>query len=462
MLGGYHGFPMRLGGSKPVARIYHEALRSALPSAIQSVPGSLADCETLATARILATMWKAQQRYEANLSPRTAYALLGNWAERFRIQVRDGDSVEYIQSLCAWKHRVNLYGPSEGAIWDACKLVLGEHLVNVQYRRGTDLGSPPADTYWPESPGPVAWSSSRSLITVQAMRGELAADAFGFLMNVRLAEVLDVIAPGYGSWNWEEVPGPVEDDPSEGFDTLLDVAPDTIWFAEDQALPQASFVTRKGLPWYADTEPGTTVSKLTSTWGLDGMPTVNLGGAGTNARVGLRCDGFAPGASNAKFLYTFAGPCILPGPGTGIIHAFSGLTTTNVENHFISVGNMLLGVVTNGTTLTSSFNHGAFPHSQRAILAVTARPNTTTPTNTDITARVKTASGTTALGTYTVTSAVAGSFTRFALGYAPYNAAPHYSQNAAWGGFVGYKGFGANATQLDQLISQWESLYRLS
>src|SRR5690606_10137180 len=76
MLGGYHGFPARLGGAKPVAKIYHEALRSALPSALQSAPGSLLDCETLATARLLTVPWKAQQRYEANLHPDTAYSLL--------------------------------------------------------------------------------------------------------------------------------------------------------------------------------------------------------------------------------------------------------------------------------------------------------------------------------------------------------------------------------------------------
>ncbi len=462
MLGGYHGFPARLGGGKPVARIYHEALRSALPSAIQSVPGSLADCETLATARLLATMWKAQQRYEANLSPRTSYGLLGNWAERFRVQVREGDSVEYIQALCAWKHRVNLYGPSEGAIWDACKLVLGPHLVNVVYRRGTDLENPPVDTYWPESPGAEPWTSSRSLITVQARRGDLTSDEFNFLVAVRLPEVLDVIAPGYGSWNWEEVSGDVGADPSQGFDTLLDVEPDTIWFAEDQTLPQTAFVTRKGLLWSPDNEPGTTLTKFTGTWGLDSLPTVDFGGAGSAYRVGLRCDGFAPGAGNAKFQYTFAGPCILPGPGTGIVSAFSGISGTNVSNSFISTGNLRLGIVVNGTTLTAAFDQGAFPYGQRAIFAATARPNTSNPANTDVTARVRTASGTTALGTYTVTSAVVGGFSRFALGYAPYNVGPFYSQAAAWGGFVGYKGFGATNTQLDQLLSQWQSLYRLS
>jgi hypothetical protein len=462
MLGGYHGFPARLGGSKPVARIYHEALRSALPSAIQSVPGSLADCETLATARVLACVWKAQQRYEANLSPRTAYALLGNWAERFRIQVRDGDSVEYIQALCAWKHRVNLYGPSEGAIWDACKLVLGDHLVNVQYRHGTDLCSPPADTYWPESPGPVAWSSSRSLITVQATRGELDANEFGFLMRVRLAEVLDVIAPGYGSWDWEEVAGPVVSDLSKGFDGVLDVKPDTLWFAEDQTLPQLGFVTRKGLSWIVDHESGTTVEKRTNAWGLDDLPTVTFARGGTNNRLGLRCDGLAPGASNAKFLFTLAGPCVLPGAGAEIVYAFTGIDSSNVVNHFINGGNLNIGVKVNGTTITGLTNQGAFPVSQRAIVAVTARPNTSNPANTDVTARVKYSSGMLSFSTYTISSATVGSFVRFGLGFTPYNSAPFYSQNASWGGFVGYKGVGADTNQLDRLIAQWETLYRIS
>lgn len=462
MLGGYHGFPARLGGSKPVARIYHEALRSALPSAIRSVPGSLADCETLATARLLATMWKAQQRYEANLSPRTAYALLGNWAERFRVPVREGDSVEYIQALCAWKHRVNLYGSTDGALWDACKLVLGEHLVNIEYHRGNSLTSPPPNTYWPESPGSMPWTSSRSLIIVQAMRGELSSEEFRFLMNVRLAEVLDVLAAGYGSWSWQEVDGPTVSDPSEGFDSLFGVAADTLWFASDQGLPQASFVTRKGLPWHADTEPGTTVSKLTSTWALDGLPTVNFGGAGASARVGLRCDGFAPGTSNAKFHYTLAGPCVLP-IGLSTVYAFSGLSSSHAVRQQISAGgNLLFNATASSTTVVGSLNTGPFPHGERAILAVTARPNPTTPANTDVFTRVKTASGTFAFAGIAMTIGAVGSFSRFALGFTPFNPGTLHSANAAWGGFVGYKGFGATDTQLDQLISQWESIYRLS
>jgi len=452
MLGGYHGFPVRLGGSKPVARIYHEALRSALPSAIQSVPGSLADCETLATARVLAMAWKAQQRYEANLSPRTAYALLGNWAERFRIQVREGDSVEYIQALCAWKHRVNLHGPNPSSIWDACKLVLGNHLVDVQYRRGSDLETPPPDT------GTEPWTSGRSLITVQATRRELKSDEFAFLMNVRLGEILDALAPGYGSWDWEEVAAPVEYDPSEGFNSLLDVEPSTLWFAADQALPQNEFFTRLGFEWSPDSEAGTTLTKVSSSWGLDDMPTVNFGGAGTNYRVGLRCDELAPGASSPKFAVTIAGPCIVPN-AAGILWSFAGISNSNVIYHLFSSGNALLRITSNGTSVVSAHNHGAFPHSQRAILALAIRP---TGSNYEVVGKVKTSSGTTTLTPYTVTSNVAGSFIRFALGETPYNAPQFTSKNMAWGGFVGYKGHGATDAELTKLISHWESKYRLS
>lgn len=457
MLGGYHSFPARLGGAKPVARIYHEALRSALPSAIQSVPGSFADCETLTTARVLEAAWKAQQRYEANLSPSTAFALLGNWAQRFRIQVRESDSVEYIQALCAWKHKVNLHGPNQSSIWDACKLVLGKHFVDVQFRRGTDLATPPADTFWPESPGSEPWTSSRSLITIQATRRELTSDEFAFLMNVRLGEILDALAPGYGSWNWEEVPVPVPVDPSEGFDLLLGVAPDTIWFAEDQSHPQNEFVTRRGFEWSPDSEPGTTLTK--GAWGLDDMPTVDFGGAGTNYRVGLRCDEFAPGATSPKFAYTIAGPCVVPN-ANGILWAFTDATNANVIYEQLSSGNAQLRITSNGTSVVSAHGHGAFPHSQRAIVALTMRPSS--GSNYEVAGKVKTSSGTTTLTPYTITSNVAGSFIRFALGETPYNVAPFTSQNTAWGGIVGYRGYGATDADLTKLISHWESKYRLS
>lgn len=205
MFGAYRPFPAKLGGGKPLARIYEENLQAAYPDALKPTVGSLLWIKTLTLARMGATTWEALERYQANLVPGTSYELLLNWAKRLGVVVRDSDTVTEIRNACAAKYLINTRGANEGAVYDVVKTLLGDMLVSINYNTGSDLDTPPDDTYWSQNPGSVPWSSSRALVEIVAAKpATMSQDSFDFLMNVRLYNLLDILLPAWVSWHWTQ------------------------------------------------------------------------------------------------------------------------------------------------------------------------------------------------------------------------------------------------------------------
>lgn len=261
-------------------------------------------------------------------------------------------------------------------------------------------------------------------------------------------------------------------DPLEGFGFLGLGTPSTLWFAEDQGPGLfGSFVTRYGFAWSKNQQDGGTLSLSTSTWGVNSLPTVNIAGGGTNVRVGLRCDAFSPGgASTAKFVWTFAGPCYYASAFAPSMCecSFNGGASDN-DPYFNFWNAITPGVIVqiNGVnhilaawTPVNTVSPITPAANRRGLFAMTAR---TSGANVDIQYVFRNIAGTYVATAKTITSASVGNYSRFAMGYNPRtsSAASANSSNLSFGGGVGWR-VGATQTQLLAILDKWQTLYPLS
>jgi hypothetical protein len=241
--------------------------------------------------------------------------------------------------------------------------------------------------------------------------------------------------------------------------------PTTYWDASDQSPSLGPFVTRYGLSWIPVTLDGGTLSLDTATWG-NGRKLVKWNGGGASVRLGLRCDAFAPGVSNAKFLYTIAAPCYYQSGYTPQQQEFGyngGASNNNAYWSFWGSKTPSLIVQIAGVNhILAAWNANSVNDpavERRGIFVQTARVN-----GSDVEVQIKLR---TSAGTYTstpkiITSASAGNYSRFAQGYNPTLATANAnSSGLMMGGGVGWKGVSATPAQMDTILDLWESLYPL-
>ena len=209
--GAYAPFPRRLGGSEPSASKWARYLAAQMGSALEG--GELVSAENIALARMIAAGMLSSEKLVKNTVPTTAYEGLRDWAKRLGIVIRDGDTAADVRRECEARYAAQV-GPTITAVDAALEKLLSSALIATVTFTGTDLDNPPDFTYWDGiNPGSSdfdlggdangMWSSVRAHLLISVEQpGDMSADDFAYLINVRLYELLDRMLPAWVTFDW--------------------------------------------------------------------------------------------------------------------------------------------------------------------------------------------------------------------------------------------------------------------
>jgi hypothetical protein len=202
-------------GAQPYASTWYSTIQDFRGTTYRRERDGLVHAETLALARSEQARTRAAERMAANQMPGTSDDRLGYWVEVLAVNIRDGDTRSDIRQRCAAKFRAAV-GPTISAENEAIDKLLGDRLIAVFRQEGTDLATPPAQTFWPGvNPGPAAyslgggaWLSERANLVVGVTQPDpLDTTEFLRLVNVDLYDLLDNMLPGWATFGWGVDPG---------------------------------------------------------------------------------------------------------------------------------------------------------------------------------------------------------------------------------------------------------------
>lgn len=196
----------------PYAWLQYQDLTGSLGSGYGTAMSGAFHSRKLAIARALAACLRSEERLRANAHPDTADAMLEEWTKSVNVAVPFGESKAKTRKYTALMFRAES-GQSIPAIERACSALLGDKFIGV---RVFDIDDPAS--VWPTSwdIGGGVWASTRCKFLVDVKPPLNAGDQeFKDLVQVRLMNMLDRIAPSHSWFNWT-IPG-------DGF--FLDVSP---------------------------------------------------------------------------------------------------------------------------------------------------------------------------------------------------------------------------------------------
>lgn len=211
---GHYGGALDKRNSKrektPYAWTWYQELKSMRGSGFRREQDGLYHAENVAIARVFAGISRAAEKLVANSVPLTADERLGYWVEVQAVPVDPDDTRQEIRVRCAAKYRAPA-GPTEASTDGAVSQLLGTSWVKNWRQRGSDLATPPTQTFWPTAnPGPSAydlgggaWLSERAhlVVEVQQLPSQTNAE-FLRLMNVHLFGLLDRMLNSDATFNW--------------------------------------------------------------------------------------------------------------------------------------------------------------------------------------------------------------------------------------------------------------------
>jgi len=195
---------------EPYAAAWLRDLRSARGSAYTQKDATLVDAENVALARHFAAVWSRNpEKLRANATPLRADERLEYWCNVLAVPMRDDEQ--------RWQRRQNanaVYvasaGPTCANVTATMQALLGDAFVAVHTTTGTDLDTPPTNTYWPGvnpgddsySLGGGQWSSPRChlWVEVQWPAGMSIVD-FNDLIHVRAPRLLDPLLPAHATFS---------------------------------------------------------------------------------------------------------------------------------------------------------------------------------------------------------------------------------------------------------------------
>lgn len=211
-------------GETPYAWHHYREMQSMRGSAFTTKTNTLVDCENLAIARMQSAFAsRLPEKIRANSTPGRSDEKLDYWVKVLAIPVRAGDRRWHIRELCAIHYRA-ARGPTLTVVMEALAELLPDVFVTIHTSVGTNLATPPDQTFWPlVNPGPAAydlgggaWLADRAYINIEVQQpaGMLIAD-FLQLMDVQMFTLLDRMLPAWVGWTWTVG--------SDGF--FLDISP---------------------------------------------------------------------------------------------------------------------------------------------------------------------------------------------------------------------------------------------
>lgn len=200
-----------LEGTTPYAGGWYRELQAMRGSGFAQKLGTLVHAENLALARFFsATCSRIPEKVRANSVPGRSDEKLDYWVEFLNIPTAPDDQKWQKRQRCAAHYRSskgNIFTEVEAAVSD----LLGEAFIELQLITGTDLATPPTQTFWPTvNPGPPAydlgggaWLSERCrLVVVVQQPSGVTLDEFLNLMDIQLYTLLDRMLPVWASWEW--------------------------------------------------------------------------------------------------------------------------------------------------------------------------------------------------------------------------------------------------------------------
>jgi len=197
-------------GDMPYAWMWYSMLKDSRGSVYRQEQDGLVHCENLALARSSMAVTRAAEKLSASSEPVTSDETLGRWAKTLNIAQRKTDTMHSLRARCAAK-RMAVNGSTRFNIEASLTALLGERYVRIWTQEGSDLATPPTQTFWPViNPGPAAyslgggaWLSERCHLVVEVLwTDDLTQAQFLELMNVHLFHHLDTMLPSYATFDW--------------------------------------------------------------------------------------------------------------------------------------------------------------------------------------------------------------------------------------------------------------------
>lgn len=199
----------------PYAFIAYNELQAMRSSAYSTEVGTLVDVENVAIARSSAARFRAGEKLATNAVPLTADERLEYWVEVQDVPLHPDDTRQDIRTRCSAFYKL-AEGATEGNIDKAIEELLGDNFVRTWRARGSDLATPPPQTFQLSTDAEVlnagltayslgtgVWLSERAHLTVEVQLLERQTlSEFLRLMNVDLFQLLDRMLPSDMTFNW--------------------------------------------------------------------------------------------------------------------------------------------------------------------------------------------------------------------------------------------------------------------
>lgn len=192
----------------PYAWTKYQDLEAALGDGYTRARTGGVHARKLALARADGEAMRVAERFPANANPGTADAALGDWVAIMRLKVSGDEDIHQVRQRLGAKFEA-AKGNSADEVDAVCARILGS-LFDQNFRSvGSDLATPPAYTYWPDiNPGPSSldlgggtWSSPRCHLTVGISEAATPEKLDQYrLVNIVLADELDVLLPAWATW----------------------------------------------------------------------------------------------------------------------------------------------------------------------------------------------------------------------------------------------------------------------
>jgi hypothetical protein len=203
-------------GRAPYAWWWYRELRAAKGSTFRSLHDmqGLVHAETLAFARGEAAKSRAADKLALSSTPSTSGDKLDSWVDRLAVPVHPEDTRHDVRTSCIAKYRA-VTGPTRRVVDEAVSELLGDVLVRTWRQEGSDLDSPPPQTYWPNpTADPLvltyaitdeAWLTERCHYVVETIRpAGMSLTTYRRLLDVQLYQLLDRMLPVWATFNWAE------------------------------------------------------------------------------------------------------------------------------------------------------------------------------------------------------------------------------------------------------------------
>lgn len=195
----------------PYAWIAYRMLQDARGSSYSKETSGLVHVENQALARAHAARWRDAERLACNANPATAYEKADEWRETLGVRPRAGDTREQLRLRCKARF-LAMRGGTRQTIDDAITSLLGTIHVKTWRVFGTDLATPPTNTFWPgvnpglsgNDLGGGAWYSDRSHLVVEVTRpADVGLSKFLDAVD-QLFELLDTRLPAWATFDWAQ------------------------------------------------------------------------------------------------------------------------------------------------------------------------------------------------------------------------------------------------------------------